>query len=210
MKKALFAALSFMLVAFALVNGTFAMPDLNQVFADLTAYLGEALGQPEAGGAGTAVHVSLVSESTPQKLYPGGEASRTTAVRNEGEGNVYFRLVYAMQYEAESWDGLTIRFTPGAGFMESEWQDITIAGTPYRMKVFTYTEALPAGATSPEVGISIAMDASITSEQLARYRSDFLQMQVLAIDPTPFAEKGYTTAVDALNLALPLDTLNPF
>lgn len=209
MKKALFAALTFMVVGFLMVSGTFAMPDLDAVFADLK-ILGEAFGKPETGGAGTPVHVALVSDNTPQRLYPGGEASRASYVQNQGEGEAYFRLVYAVQYDAESWEHLTIRFDAGNGFTEHDWQDITISGTPYKMKVFTYTQALAPGADSPAVEIAIAMDADITSAQLARYRSDFLQMQVLAIDPTPFTKGGYDTAAAALDLALPLDTLNPF
>lgn len=209
MKKALFAALCFILVSLVLVNGTFALPNLNEVFADLTATLGEKLGLPEKGGAGTAVHVALLSDDAPQRLYPGGAASRTNAVHNQGEGAVYFRLVYAIQYDAETWTKLDIDFLAGAGFEESLWRDITIGGTPFKMKVFTYTQALAADAKSPDVRLTIAMDTSVTSEQIGRYRSDFLQTQVLAIDPTPFAEKAHT-ALEALNLALPLDTLNPF
>ncbi len=78
------------------------------------------------------------------------------------------------------------------------------------MKVFTYTEALPTGEISPDVKLTIAMDDSVTSEEISRYRSDFLQTQVLAIDPTPFPNADITTAKDALDKALPLGTLNPF
>lgn len=208
MKKALFAALCFILVSLVLVNGTFALPDFDDVFQTVTELLEKGI--PKMGGAGTAVHVKIVSDDTPQNLYPGSAVSRDTSVRNLGTGHVYFRLVYAVQYDADSWNHLDIDFTAGAGFAEHDWQDISIDNTPYKMKVFTYTEPLAAGAISPEVNISIAMDASITSAQVANYRSDFLQIQALAIDPTPFTEKGYTTAEKALNMALPLDTLNPF
>jgi len=208
MKKAILAGLCFVLVSLLLVNGTFALPDLDQVFS-YVAQLGDALGLPERGGAGTPVHVSLVSESTMQQLYPGGTVAGTTCVRNRGEGAVCFRLVYAVQYEAESWPKLDIGFDAGSGFIESDWQEIIIDSTAYRMKTFTYTETLPPGTDSPGVTLTIAMDSSVTSEQLSRYRSDFLQTQVLAIDPTPFAEIA-PTAVQALDMALPLDSLNPF
>lgn len=207
MKKALFAALCFVVVSLMLVNGTFGLPTLDKVFADLRGLLGDD-GLPEAGGAGTPVHVSLVSDDS-ARLFPGGTASRTTRIHNQGKGDAYCRLVYAVQYDAESWPLLDIVFTPGDGFMEHEWQSITIGGTPFMMKVFTYTRALPAGEMSPGVKLTIAMDAAVTSEQIRRYRSDFLQTQVLAIDPTPFA-KTAPTAMEALDLALPLDTLNPF
>lgn len=209
MKKALLVGLCFVLVGFLLVSGTFAMPNLDTVFTNLTNLLG-VQGLPEVGGAGTAVDVSLVADQTVQNLYPGGSASRTTCVHNEGSGDVYFRLVYAVQYDEESWPKLDIDFVAEEGFAQSEWRDITIGSTPYRMMVFTCTNALAAKADSPSITLTIAMDESITSEQIARYRSDFVQTQVLAIDPTPFTNSNYTTAQAALDLALPLDTLNPF
>ena len=110
MKKAILAALVFIVVGFALVNGTFALPDLEEVFQTVTQLLEK--GMPEPGG-GT-VDVALVTDDTPQQLYPGGAASRVTCVRNEGTGPVYFRLVYAIQYDRDSWDKLTITFdAPG-------------------------------------------------------------------------------------------------
>ena len=207
MKKALLAGLCFVLVGFMLVSGTFALPDLDKVFAYVKE-LGETLGLPELGGAGTAVDVSLVYDDAPQQLYPGGAASRATCVRNEGSGPVYFRLVYAVQYDVSSWDKLTITFA-AEGYEQTGWRDISIGTTPFKMKVFTYTEALDADAVSSAVTLTIAMADTVTTEEIGRYRSDFLQTQVLAIDPTPFAEVA-PSAVEALNLALPLNTLNPF
>ena len=209
MKKALLAALCFIIVGFMLVNGTFALPDFDKVFQAVAALLED--GSPEEGGEGTAVDVELVSDENTKNLIPGGSVSRDFRVKNSGTGPVYFRLVYAVQYDAESWEHLNICFTAGADFTEHGWKDIIIGSTPYKMKVFTYNRELAVETTSPEVTISIAMDTAITSEEISRYRSDFLQAQALAIDPTPFtAEKGYITAMDALNAALPLEHLNPF
>lgn len=207
MKKALLAGLCFVLVSFMLVNGTLALPDLDKVFADLTEMLGQ-LGLPTPDTDGV-VDVALVSDDTPQQLYPGGVASRTTWVHNEGSDAVYFRLCYAIQYDEASWDKLTITFNADA-YEQTDWRDIIIGGTPYRMKVFTYAQALIPGVDSPAVTLTIAMDESVTSEEITRYRSDFLHTQVLAIDPEPFTEQGYSTAEGALDLALPLATLNPF
>lgn len=205
MKKALLAALAFIAAGFLLVNGTFALPDLDEVFKTVTQLLEKGI--PEPGG-GT-IDVALVSDNTPQQLYPGGEASRVTRVKNQGTSPVYFRLCYAIQYDQSSWSKLDVGFE-AAGYEQTGWRDITIGNTPYKMKVFTYTAPLASGAESPEVKLTIAMDDSVTSEEISRYRSDFLQTQVLAIDPTPFTDANITTAVDALDLALPLKTLNPF
>lgn len=207
MKKAILAALVFIVVGFALVNGTFALPDLDEVFANLTELLGD-LGLPTQDASGT-IDVALVSDNTPQQLYPGGAASRVTRVKNQGTSPVYFRLCYAIQYDQSSWPKLDVGFE-AAGYEQTGWLNITIGNTPYKMMVFTYKEALAAKDTSPDVKLTIAMDDSVTSEEIGRYRADFLQTQVLAIDPTPFTGEGITTAKDALELALPLDTLNPF
>lgn len=211
MKKAfmaLLAGLCFVCVSCMLVNGSYALPSFDSVFQAV----GELLekGIPELGGAGTAVHVDLVSDAGEQNLFPGGSVSRSFHVENLGSGAVCFRLACAVQYDAETWDQLDIRFSPGTGFTEHPWQEISISGTPYRMKVFTYNQALAKGEASPGIGISIAMDSAVTSRQIDRYRSDFLQAQVLAIDPEPFIEKGYDTAAKALDMALPLENLNPF
>lgn len=209
MKKALLAALCFIIMGLALVNGTFAMPELDNIFADLTETLGEVLGKAVKGGEGTAVHVEIVSDQTPQNLAPGGRVSRGFQVKNLGTDGVYFRMVYAVQYDAESWDSLTIRFDHNGSYKKDDWRDIEIGGVDYKMMALTYTGELAEGDLSSPVTLSIAMAPSVTGEQLGRYRSDFLKTRVLAIEPAPFVEKGYT-AEQALNLALPLDTLNPF
>ena len=110
MKKALLAAICFVLIGFMMVDGTFALPDLNDVFADLTSVLGDVLGLPQLGGS--QVDVSIVSDNTAQSLYPGSTATRVSHVHNDGTDNVYFRLAYAIQYNEDSWDQLTITFTP--------------------------------------------------------------------------------------------------
>ena len=211
MKKALLVSLCFIVMGLVMLNGTFAgdfSEAISSVFADLSDTLGAVFGAPQAG-EGT-VDVKLVSDESASALFPGGEASRFFRVENAGTGDVYFRLAYAVQYDAETWENLHINFDAENGFSTHEgWKNITVSGTPYKMKVFTYNGVLPAGTTSPEVTISIAMDSSVTSEDMVRYRSDFLQTQALAIDPTPFIEKNYSV-VQALDAALPLDTLNPF
>lgn len=217
MKKAIVAAMCFMLVSFLLVSGTFAMPDLNQVFADLTdTLLGEILGKPQQDTTNK-VKVSLVSTEEAPHLYPGGAASRTSYVRNEGEGPICFRVAYAVQYDEATAHLLTTEFDASEGFVQESSKDIKIDGTPYRMTVFTYPRILAPGDESPKITVKITMDAAMTSAQLANYRSDFLQMQAMAVDPTPFMnstnERKSPVAADAtevLNLALPLGTLNPF
>ncbi|MBE5784000.1 MAG: hypothetical protein E7329_11880 [Clostridiales bacterium] len=209
MKKAILVAVCFMMASAALVNDTLAMDlskAVNEVFANLSEWLEN--GMPEIGGE--KVDVALVSSDSHQMLYPGGAATRTSAVKNQGSESVYFRLAYAVQYDSETWDKLQISFDADAdSFRQTDWKEIDINGTPYRMKVFTYTKALEPNAQAPDVTVRIAMDASITSRQLGRYQSEFLKIQALAIETKAFAE-ATDNAQEALEMALPLDTMNPF
>ena len=213
MKKAILAGLCFMLVSLMMVNGTFAMPDwnkvvegLNEAFQDLTNLFDEQ-GKPQLGGS--EVKVSLVSDSPMQQLYPGGSAFSETAVRNDGTDPVYFRLVYAIQYDEISWNKLDIDFVANEAYYDKEvnWLDTTIDGTPYKLAVFTYKSALDTGITAPAVKITINMDFGFTTEEINRLRPDFLRTQVLAIETGLFAGM---TAEEALNHALPLSNFHPF
>lgn len=208
MKKALIASLCFILIGFAMAGSTYALPDLDSVFANLVELLGETLGLPELGG--TTVDVEIVTDTASGLLSPGGAASRKVSVRNQGSSGVYFRFACAVQYHADSWEKLTIRFDADDSYLESDWMAIDVDDKPYRMKVFTYQSELPAGADAPQITMHIAMDRSMTSAQMNRYSSDFVRMQVLAIEPKEFTQRNLTTAQQALDAALPLSTLNPF
>lgn len=220
MKKAFFAALCFVLISCLFVNGTFALPDLNEVFADLTNILQNGL--PEKSGEDGALDVNLVSTKPTEQLMPGNSVSRTTYVKNDSkmvdgkQRSACFRLVYAFQYDAKTWDEklITVKFDASSDFEQSGWTDITIDGTPYKMMVFTYTKALAAGAKSSEVTITVSLDKEITNDQLSSYRDDFLKMQVLAVEKDAFADVAIPANANSaeeyiLDLALPLGT-NPF
>lgn len=226
MKKAFFAALCFVLISCLFVNGTFALPDIDEVFAFI-----ESLG---TSGTPTQdeklLQVKLESTYSPGQLMPGGSASRTTVVKNTGEANAYFRLVYAIQYDEATWNLLKVSFDVPKGYREEAWTDIDIDGTPYKMKVFSYDKELysngnvqgmtSASSVSPAVTITIEMDKSITNQQLSCYRDDFLQVQVLAVETETFADVvaksedvkagKMSPAQYVLDMAIPLTKLNPF
>lgn len=216
MKKAILAALVFIVVGFALVDGTLASTfnAALDIFADLTATLGQSLG---LAATDASFDVDLVTVGDAQQLYPGGKAATTVRVDNMGELPACFRLAFAVQ-KTSSWGQLECTFTVPEGFTgENNWREITVGGTPYYMAVFTYNEMLAVGGKSPEVSITIAMAKDVTTAQINEYRADFLKTQVLAIDATPFLttkDSGtplYTSAAAALDAALPLsDTFNPF
>lgn len=225
MKKAFFAALCFVLISCLFVNGTFALPDIDEVFAFI-ASLGDS-GKPTQDEG--LLQVKLESTYSPGQLMPGGSASRKTVVKNTGEKDAYFRLVYAIQYDKATWDLLKVSFDVPAGYRQEDWTDIDIDGTPYKMKVFSYDKVLysnggvqgmsSASSVSPPVTITIEMDKSITNQQLSCYRDDFLQVQVLAVETATFAElvekskdvaEGMSPAQYVLDMAIPLTELNPF
>lgn len=214
MKKALVAALAFVLVGFMLVNGTLAdvFNQARDIFADLTATLGEAFGAPATDGK---FDVDLVNVGEVQQLYPGGQATHKVQVVNNGELGACFRLAFAVQ-ETSAWNQLDFSFSADESFIQSEWMKITVDGAPYNMKVFTCTATLDAGKASPIVSITIAMDKAVTTRQIEEFRGDFLKTQVLAIESATFLTSTdnkpapYATPEEALDAALPLSTFNPF
>lgn len=210
MKKALVAALAFVLVGFMLVNGTLA--DVFNQARDIFVNLGGTLGAPTTDGD---FDVDLVNVGEVEQLYPGGKATHKVQVVNNGKRGACFRLAFAVQ-ETSAWEQLDFTFSADESFIQSNWMDITVDGAPYNMKVFTYTGTLDAGKSSPTVSITIAMDKDVTTAQIEQFRSDFLKTQVLAIDSTAFltSENGkpapYASELDALEAALPLTNFNPF
>lgn len=217
MKKLMAIAACVMLSGSLLVSGTLAA-DLNRMASDIFKNLANLLGDRGAvEDGGRQVDVEIVTGDTVPQLYPGGEAQQTCSVANRGAGAVYFRLACAVQYDAASWSKLKINFEYDdddytAYPAEDNWQEITISGTPYRMKVFTYQKELPPDGTASPVTVQIDMDASVTNEMLSGYRSDFLQMKALAVETAVFNEKiENASAETVLNLALPLtEDTNPF
>lgn len=207
MKKLLILVLCLSLAGLLAVNGTFAMSDVSSAFQKLTDFLGD-LGMPQHGG--NKIDVQIISDNTPQILSPGTSATRTVYVKNQGSDPAYFRFAIAVQYDEETWNDLTIAFNT-EGYSVSDWTEISVSNTPYRMKVFTYEQALGSDSASPEIAMTVSMKADVTSEQLARYRSDFIQMKVLAIETDSFKKNDVPmSASDALNMALPLQSFNPF
>lgn len=212
MKKALIAALCFIVVGFMMVNGTLAATfnEARDIFQDLTEKLGEAFGM---AATDSKFDVDLIPVGSVEQLYPGGQATHTVKVKNQGDLNACFRLAFAVQ-ETTTWDKLSFTFSAPADYAVTDWMDITVGGTTYKMKVFTYTGTLAPKAESANIGVTIAMDKEVTSKQIGEYRSDFLKTQVLAIEADLFTTdkdgNQIRTPAQALDLALPLTDFNPF
>jgi len=214
-KKAFLVAMCFVAAGFLMVNDTFAS-DFSKAITGIFAYI-EALGENGAPSSeNDKISVKLETTGDNQSLYPGSSVTRRTIVKNEGTDSAYVRLVYAVQYDRETWDdGFKVKFECEKGFKqetfgEQDFKPIKIGSDDYRMYVFTWQDKLPSNGSTNGVDVTVSMEGSITTEQMKRYRSDFLRIQALAIETASFTNKEITSAEDALNMALPLDTLKPF
>lgn len=203
MKKTMLLALCVILAGLLAVNGTLADDfgrAINKAFQIIEGWTENAA--PEVGGQQVDVQLQ---KADPIMLMPGAPATYDTAVNNVGSDDVYFRVAVAVRYDEQSWDKLDFEFNAD-GFDTSDWMDTTISGTPYKMMVLTYQEALAAKSSAP-FSVTVSMDTSITSEQMDKLSSNFLQMQVLAISASEFTDMSATAALD---MALPLTNFNPF
>jgi len=220
-KKAFLVAMCFVAAGFLMVNDTFAS-DFSKAITDIFATIAELGGNGAPSSENDKISVKLETTGDNQPLYPGSSVTRRTSVKNEGTDSAYVRLVYAVQYDPETWGkGFRVSFECGEGFTQEsfngqDFKPIKIGSAEYRMYVFTWQSALAGtsntanSASTSEVAVTVSMDGSITTEQMKRYRSDFLRIQALAIETASFTNKEITSAEDALNMALPLDTLKPF
>ena len=134
----------------------------------------------------------------------------------DSDHDAYFRIAFAVQEEA--FQLLHLNFNENRDDYEwTAWTKIQIGGRDYRMIIATYQKALAAGETSPAALLQVALDKKTTNEDAEKITSDFLQIQVMAVDATLFnavpttdgGTKTYT-AQEALDAALPLANLNPF
>lgn len=257
MKKIFTLSLCLLLFGLLTVNGTFAFPNINEIFADLTQYIEAFVDRfnPNPEQDTTQFEVGIVSLArgengleptdeqplffpafTPGALtmttytdgdytYPMwsglGISDRFVAVKNLSEktqerpNNAYFRVAVALQKEAA--DIIYLHFNGNQqDFKPSEWNDIKIGGRDFCMIVYTYLHALPAGEISPAALLQVAVDKKATNEDFEKLSSDFLQIQVMAINADDFVSEVngvevQMSAEEALGYAVPLTaTFNPF
>jgi len=224
MKKVFLLVLCLALAGLLAVNGTFALPNADEVsewFQDLRHLIGEALGLPTADK--TQFDVSLVYSDNGQTaaLMPGDNLRHSVAVANGSESSpAYFRIAIAVQESA--WNHMTVQASGDRYAWLDEWRDIEIGDRSFKMMIATCKDELPVGETSAAVQLDVSMDLSITTEQMEQIDADFLQIQVLAVDANAFedaktsgkiiAAYDQTWAEAVLDQALPIDSaeFNPF
>lgn len=216
MKKAMVLALCLILAGLMLVNGTFALPNLSDIFTTFTNWLSA----PEEDESIFNVELCYPDRQngTAPELLPGQEVQYRVAVQNlsttatENPNKAYFRVAVAMQKEAMHC--MTLGFTQSADYELKGWTNIQISGKDYYLMVATYLKPLAVNTTSPAVLETIKLNSDTTSEQTEKIDpQNFLQVQVLAIDADDFKDSNDVPllAEEALNQAMPIiSTFNPF
>ena len=195
MKKVMLLAVCLILAGLLAVNSTFALPDIDKVFATLTELLGSLAAPTEDP---TQFNVSLVYTGSDENtlLSPGGTVTRSFAAANGANSKpAYFRIAIAVQNDALPAGLLQVQ-TNGGNYTWTQANDITIGGRTYALKVATYKDKLPVGETSASAMLRVSMDASVTSAQMAQLDDNFLQIQVLAVDATAFESENLKQEIE--------------
>lgn len=205
MKKIMLVAVCLILAGLLAVNGTFA-----GTFGELFAYVTELAAPTPTQDP--SFQVTLITPTDDKiQLNPGSSIDYVVSVSNqENSSPAYFRIAVAMQ--AAAFDHITPKLNT-QDYQWSDWSDITIGGEDYKLIAGSYLKALPAGKPAPAAITNLSMVSILTNEQLAAIRPDFLKIKALAIRAEDFVDqetKNPFSAVDALNLALPLTNFNPF
>ena len=146
----------------------------------------------------------------------GGAVDKFTSVKNAGEKSAYIRTAFALDKYAYDHGIIHLNFNQDdENFRYEGWKSITIKGRPYMMMVVTCKKELAHNATTPPMLLQVAMSNHVTNADLSNVSADFLLIKTMAIESDVFVEKvdgveQKMSAEAALNLALPLDSLQPF
>ena len=182
---------------------------------------------------------ALVGEGTPEQLAPArysefdwendkknvgnvqlwddskiiGAVDKFTSVSNVGKTPAYIRTAFALDKYAYDKGIIHLNFNEdNSNFKYHDWKEITIKGRPYMMMVVTCLQKLPINTTTPPMLLQVAMSRDVTNADLANISADFLLIKTMAIESDVFVDKDEKPlpAMEALEMALPLDSLNPF
>lgn len=145
-----------------------------------------------------------------------GAMDKFTSVTNVRTEDAYLRVAFAVKKNAAADRVVHVNFNEDlSAFDITDWRDVTIDGQAYRMKIFTYRKALKAGESTPPMLLQVAIDSSATNEDFTAIGNDFLRVNAMAIQAGAFTtevngEKVQMSYQEALDMALPLDTITPF
>lgn len=145
-----------------------------------------------------------------------GAVDKFTSVSNEGKKSAYIRTAFALDKYAYDNGIIHLNFNQDdENFRYEGWESITIKGRPYMMMVVTCLQELPVNTTTPPMLLQVAMSKDVTNADLSNISADFLLIKTMAIESDVFVEKvdgveQKMSAEKALDLALPLNNLQPF
>jgi len=135
----------------------------------------------------------------------GGAVDKFISVENSGsEYSAYFRTAISVRCTGdEEFFRSNLKFNLNdTDYIWSDWQK---TGSDTYTNVATYRYALAPGETSPAMLLQIALDKSMTNEEMEKFGADFeINVHTAAIDVTTFAKNELTTAEAALNAAVPV------
>lgn len=146
-----------------------------------------------------------------------GAVDKFTSVSNEGEKSAYIRTAFALDKYAYDNGIIHLNFNYDEEnfhyeYKEKEWKPITIKGREYVMQVVTCKKELIKDYTTPPMLLQVAMSRDVTNADLSNISADFLLIKTMAIESDVFVDEegNKLSAEAALNLALPLNNLQPF
>lgn len=184
-KKGLVLLVCLALVAIVGINDTMAN-SVQGWFKDLSAWLGDALGKPDANPQ--ALNVELVS-STDGVLMPSHyedafawekvmPVTKTTYAHNIAEEAAFVRICISVKEDA------VLKYRPpvGQGYVTA-----AIPQSGYTLYTFDYAATLAAGAKTPDITMQVALAKETNNDDLARIGTDFIKVSSFAIQASAFA-----------------------
>lgn len=120
--------------------------------------------------------------------------------------SAYFRTAISVRCTSDEVFN-KLRFNLNA--TDFDWTDWKKTGSDTYTIVATYLDALAPGEISPAMMLQIALDKSMTNEEMEKFGADFeINVYTAAIDAETFKKQDDTpmSAQEALNLALPIES----
>ena len=119
------------------------------------------------------------------------------SVSNIGKSNAYVRTIIAIEDPVDANDRVHVNINDEVGVDVSDWSTIVVDGVTYSYKVFTYTDALAPGYTTPYSLAQVFLDSEATNEDCAKFGEAW---EIVALSQAVQAD-GFADAQTALDTA---------
>lgn len=91
------------------------------------------------------------------------------SVSNVGRTNAYVRTIIAIEDPDNAGNRIHVNVNDVVGVKQSAWQTIEMDGVTYSLTVFTYTDALAPGNTTPYSLAQVFLNSAATNEECEKY-----------------------------------------